>query len=247
MNTAVNTESSSSHIVWVGNATMHDAVEHVQEQIDNIGFLAACYEVIRPVCIRYCVSSRRYFKRYMPLYSQPDNERERPVADLQQCWEAATMDEMRENQPINMQTFSYEFATFDVGKNGRSIESRELSNSHWATAHYEELVENGLISDDRYDEYDPMLLLLHDRTTGNVLLLPDQSAIIINQWSSGWGMETSVVDGISLSELMGRYPTLFDDSPVDECDMMSEILALEEQLNRICGSLYDNNQKKEHK
>ena len=59
MNTAVNTESSSSYIVWVGNATMHDAVEHVQEQIDNIGFLAACYEVIRPVCIRYCVSSRR--------------------------------------------------------------------------------------------------------------------------------------------------------------------------------------------
>lgn len=55
------------------------------------------------------------------------------------------------------------------------------------------------------------------------------------------------MDGISLSELMGRYPTLFDDSPVDECDMMSEILALEEQLNRICGSLYDNNQKKEHK
>lgn len=243
MSTAANTESSGSHIVWVGNATVPDAVELVQDQINSIGFLAALYEVIHPVDIRSYVSSRRYFKRYMPLYDRPDEEEERLVTDLWQCREAATMARMRRNQPINMQFFSYEFATFDVGRNGWPVASKESSISYRSIAHYEELDENGLISDDRYDEYDSTLLLLRDRTTGNVLLLPDQSAIIINQWHSGWGVEASVVDGISLSALMTRYPKLFDDSPVDEYDMMSEILALEEQLNRICGSLYDDNQK----
>lgn len=243
-----NTDSFDSGAISIGNTAQRSAAARVQRDIDSIGWLGANLQVIGMTDLRrFSETGKRRVPDRLTIYEKPLDGHECRMPNSRRA-QTIDMNIERRHCVVSRFVAAELLMSYRRDEDGRIVVDESAGNTYWGVMRHAEAIRDGLLvgpeahpadlrkpSCAESNVRDPYLLVLHDRTSGLTIPLPDRSLLLYRFWDSGMSVDLYVVDEISLRIQKRSHPECFD-ADSDERLIQREIDECEAELAYVIGN-----------